>query len=447
MTAVRATAQRDRSAYAALAKQLAGPAEAAPPEVESLGAGVGYVVTFPLARITVDGVGRGRDGLRGEVRVEVGPFGDGNYRVLTEGRLELSSISQRETWERRLVKRWPGAEWGAVLDRFAAAILQAEKRLDKPPILLRDAVRPAASGMLLDPFLLAGMPTIWYGDGGTLKSLLALAAVTSLQTGAALIGRTEPKERRHVLYCNFEPFDDWEHRERMRKLLHLSEDDPADSMPEVVYLDCVGGTIVNQVERIRMAVKRHCSDYLVVDSISCAAEGPLGDDETARLYYRILGYIGLPSLSTGHTAKNGNPDSPFGSVMWKNLSRLGWFFQRAEGPDGPDVALKLTAKKWSTVAKPADVGLMVRFGAGIDVEVASSREMVGQQEEHWKRIQSRLRVENVPMTYEELAIGLGLEAEQVKKRVHDHQEVFVILPPVEGSRRARVALRSPRSEP
>lgn len=422
--------------------QLEGPAEAAPPEVESLGAGVGYVVRFPMARITVDGLGRGRDGLRGDVRVEAGPFGDGNYRVLTEGRIELSSISQRETWEKRLFKRWAGVEWGAILDRFAAAILQAEKRLDKPPILLRDAARPPASGMLLDPFLLAGMPTIWYGDGGTLKSLLGLAAVTSLQTGVALIGHAEPKEQRRVLYCNFEPFEEWEHRERMRKLLHLRDEDPSDAMPEVVYLDCVGGTIVNQVERIRMAVKRHCSDYLVVDSISCAAEGPLSDDETARLYYRILGYIGLPSLSTGHTAKNGNPDSPFGSVMWKNLARLGWFFQRAEESDGPDVALKLTSKKWSTVAKPADVGLMVRFGAGIDVEVASSREMVGQQEEHWRRIQSRLRVENVPMTYEELALALGLSPEQVKARVNEHPLEFVKLAPVEGSRKARVALRA-----
>jgi hypothetical protein len=430
-------------------QEVKGPVQIAPPELESLGAGVGYVARFAgaMARLTVDGLRQGRDGLRGDVRVEVGPYGEGVYRTLTEGRLELPSLSQREAWERRLRRRGPGTDWDAVLDAFCAAVLRAEKRLDKPAVLLRDVPRPAAAGMLLEPYLMAGMPTLWYGDGGTLKSLVGLAACLSLETGVAIIGRSEPAERRRVLFCNFEPFDDWEHRERMRQLLKFRADDPSDVMPSLAYLDCCGGTILNQTERIRRAAKQFLSEFLVIDSISCAADGPLNDDETARLYYRALGYIGLPSLSTGHTPKNGNVDSPFGSVLWKNLSRLGWYFQRSEGNDGSDVALKLTCKKWSTVGRPSDVGLLVRFGLDtIDIERGDAGRMVGAQEEQWRRIQSRLRLENMPMTYEEIALTLALEPAQVKARVNEHKDVFVVLPPKEGTRKARVALRARQEE-
>lgn len=429
-----------------IAKELRGPAQLAAPELESLGAGVGYVAFFrdAMARITVDGLRQGRDGLKGEVRVEMGPFGQDEYRTLTEARLELNSLSQREAWERRLKRRWPGTNWDAVLDSFCAAVIQAEKRLDKPAILLRDAVRPAATGMLLAPLLLAGLPTIWYGDGGTAKSYLGLAAGLSLHLGVPIIGRLAPVRPLRVLYVDFE-FDAWEHRERMRRLLRLLPDDPADTMPDIAYLDCRGGTIVNQMDRIRRAARDFGSEFLIVDSISFAAEGPLNDDETARLYYRVLGYIGLPCLSTAHVPKNGDQDAPFGSVHWKNLARLAWHFQVCESRDSNDLVLKLTNKKWSTGGHAQPLGLTVQFRQlGIDIAVAEGEALVGQAEEHWKRIASRLRVENAPLTYEEIALALGLEPAQVKARVNDHKDVFIVLPPAEGSRKARVGLKSRR---
>ena len=437
-----------RGNLAALRGELSGPVQIAPPELESLGAGVGYVVSFKdaMARLTVDGLRQGREGLRGDVRVEVGPFGEGEYRTLTEARLELPSLSQREAWERRLRRRWPGTDWDAVLDRFCAAVLAAEKRLDRPAILLRDAVAPLATGMLLEPLLLAGLPSLWYGDGGTAKSYLGLAAGLSLHLGIPIIGRMRPARPMRVLYVDFE-FDAWEHRERMRRLLGLQSDDPTDSMPDIAYLDCRGGTIVNQMDRIRRAAREFDSEFLIVDSISFAAEGPLNDDETARLYYRVLGYIGLPSLSTAHVPKNSETDAPFGSVHWKNLSRLAWHFQVCETQEASALVLKLTNKKWSTGGRVQPLGLTVDFrDVSIDIALTETDQLVGSREEHWKRIQSRLRLENTPLTYEELALALGLEPAQVKARVNEHKDVFIVLAPAEGSRKARVALRTRREQ-
>jgi len=429
-------------------QEVKGPARIAPPDLESLGAGVGYVAHFKdaMARVTIDGLRQGRDGLKGEVRIESGPFAGGEFHPLVEARLELASLSQREAWGRRLRARSPGTNWDAVLDSFCSAVIQAEKRLDAPAILLRDAVRPFATGMLLDPLLLAGLPTLWYGDGGTAKSYLGLAAGLSLHLGIPLVGRLTPQQPLRVLYADFE-FDAWEHRERMRRLLRLLPGDPSDAMPDIAYIDCRGGTIVSQMDRIRAAARHHASQFLIVDSISYAADGPLNDDETARLYYRILGYIGLPSLSTAHVPKNGEQEAPFGSVHWKNLARLAWHFQVCESQDSNDLVLKLTNKKWSTGGRAQPLGLTVEFRTpGIEIRQASGAALVGQADEQWKRIQSRLRVENGPMTYEEIALALGLEPAQVKARVNEHQDVFVKLSPDEGSRRARVALRTRRNE-
>jgi hypothetical protein len=441
----REAAGQRRDPFEEAARELQGPAEVSPPDLKSLGPGVGYVATFrqAMARVSIDGVRMGRDGLKGDVRVEIGPFGDGGYRTLTEGRLELPSISQRESWERRLRKRWPSTDWDAVLDRFCAAILQAEKRLDAPAILLRNAQTPGASGMLLNPLLLSSMPTIWYGDGGTAKSYLMLAAALSVHEGVAVIGRAMPARRLKVLIADFE-FDDWEHRDRMRRLLHLQREDPSDAMPEIAYLDCKGGSIVSQVERIQAAAREFGSEYLVVDSISYAAEGPLNDDETARLYYRTLGRIGLPSLSTGHIPKNGNPDYPFGSVHWKNLSRLAWHFQVCEQERTDELHLKLTCKKVSTGERILPMGLVMRFAFdALQIETADPDRMVSGADVDWKRIRAAIEREGRAMTYAEICLATGLDNRTVGARISDHPDTFQRLP-VDKGEKVRIGLKEAR---
>lgn len=394
-----------------------------------------------MARLTVEGLRQGRDGLKGDVRVEVGPFSDGQYKPLTEARMELASMSQRESWERRLRKRWPNIGWDEVLDQFCIAVMTAEKRLDAPGISLRHAQRPHATGMLLNPLLLAGLPSIWYGDGGTAKSYLALAAAISLHTEAPVIGNMIPAQSLRVLYLDFE-FDAWEHRERMRRVLRLPSDVDPEMMPDVAYLDCKGGTIVTQVDRIRAAAREFNAQFLIIDSISYAADGPLNEDETARLYYRILGYLGLPSLSTAHIPKNGDPDSPFGSIHWKTLSRLAWHFQVLGRPSVDQLALKLTNKKVSTGGQLPQETITVNFDPeGVAIHEGAIEPEAPLQGEHWRQIRTLLERERRTMTYEEIALGVGLAPAQVKARVSEHKEAFMVLPPTEGRRKALVGLK------
>lgn len=429
---------------AAVAQELRGPARIAAPELESLGAGVGYVAVFrdAMARLTIDGLRQGRDGLKGDVRVEAGPFGAGEYRALVEGRLELASLSQREAWERRLKRRWQNTDWDAVMDGFCAAVLQAEKRLTKPAISLRDAARPPVSGMLLEPLILAGLPTLWYGDGGSAKSLTALAAAISLVEGIPVIGRHRPSAKLRVLMADFE-YDEWEHRENLRRLCRLGADVPSDALPDITYLDCKGGTLTNQAERIQRTAKLHESQFLVVDSVSYAADGPLNDDETARLYYRALAAIGLPSLSTGHQPKNADTKTPFGSVHWRNLARLVWHFAGTQRKPG-ELLVKATCNKANGGQIPPPIGLQFTFRPdSIAVQTPDPERMPDADEDQWQQIARALRLEGGrAMTYLELQMATGIDVKEVGKRVGEHLETFVKLPPAGGGRQVRIGLKA-----
>ena len=436
-------AQKRQTLKEEVDEALAGPAEISPPRITDLGPGAGYHAVFDQAsaQLTVECLRQGRDGLKGDVRVEVGPFGDGGYRPLVEGRLELASLSQRETWERRLSKRWGGCDWGQVLDRFCAAIVLKEKRLDRPAIKLRNVERPADDGWLLDPLLVAGMPTIWYGDGGSCKSLLGLAAAVSLQEAIPLIGGMKPPRGLRVLFCDFEPFPEWAHKERMRQLCGQRPDADSEDLPDLDYLNCRGSTIVQQLDRIISATRSLRSEYLIVDSIGYAAEGPLNDDETARLYFRMLGQIGLPSLSTAHQPKNGDRKTVFGSAYWQNGARLVWHFQKCESDETSEQLLILTNEKHSTTHQPRPVGLRVQFQYdGIRVTSADTRQLLSQGDELWRRVQSLLAKENRPLGYAEMALSLAVESNAVRTSVSRHPETFVVLKADEG-RQARIGLR------
>ena len=441
-------AQRRQTLKEEVDEALRGPAEISPPAITDLGPGAGYQAVFheASAQLTVECLRQGRDGLKGDVRIEVGPFGDGGYRPLVEGRLELASLSQRETWERRLTKRWGGCDWGQVLDRFCAAIALKEKRLDRPAVKLRSVERPADDGWLLEPLLVAGMPTIWYGDGGSCKSLLGLAAAVSLYAQIPLIGPMAPARKLRVLFCDFEPFPEWAHKERMRQLCGQRPDADSEDLPDLDYLNCRGSTIVQQVDRIISATRSLRSEYLIVDSIGYAAEGPLNDDETARLYFRMLGQIGLPSLNTAHQPKNGDRKSVFGSAYWQNGARLVWHFQRCDSDETSEQLLILTNEKHSTTHQPRPVGLRVQFQYdGIRVTTTDVRQMLASEGELWRQVEALLSREKLPMTYLEIALTLGRDREaipQIKARVADHKQSFVVLPPSAGSREVRIALRA-----
>lgn len=431
----------------AVEEALSGPAQIGAPRLESLGAGAGYLATFPDAHavLAANGLRQGRDGLKADVRVEVGPFGDGALRPLTEGRLELASISQRETWERRLTKRWAGVDWGAVMDRFCAAVLLAEKRLDKPAILLRDAVDPPSNAMAITPLVLRSLHTLWFGADGTLKSYAALAAGLSIHAGLPLMG-VQPGLECRVALANFEPFDAGEHKSRMRKLLGVGPGFPAAELPDIVYVECYGSSLAEQVERLQRIVRDERIGFMLLDSIGFAADGPLNDDETARRFWVSAGQLGCPILATGHTPKEG--DQVFGSRFWRAGARGAWHITKIDGENPQQPILRFINQKLSVDAVAGAVNLAFDFsdGQGVRLRLVGAQEVEAHDRLHDRIIAILRQRSGRPSTYAELALALGKPENAVRRAVHEHPEQLAVLEPAEGGKAKRIGLSARRAQ-
>lgn len=94
---------------------------------------------------------------------------------------------------------------------------------------------------------------------------------------------------------------------------------------------------------LRQEALRHHVQYLIVDSVGLATDGPPDSSEQALSYFRTLRGLGVPgSLGIAHVTKNneGADKKPFGSAYWHNLARMTWSAKgETSEPERPCVRL------------------------------------------------------------------------------------------------------------
>lgn len=330
-------------------------------------------------------------------------------RLLHHARLNLTSTRSRAELARHLTARTNGQapDWTGMLETACVAAIEAY-RAGEPAILLRDAVEPEDAGWLLPPLVLGRHPTIIFGDGGTGKSYLALAAALSVHADRADLLGIQPTTTRRVAFLDYE-FDAWEHRERMRRLV-------GESMPDIVY-PCAA-PLRDQVDRLRTVIRSTGINFLVVDSVGAACGGEPESAEVALGFFTGLRQLGLGALCIAHTTKNGSEDRPFGSAFWHNMARSTWLAKRQQelgaasftvglfhkksnsGPLARPLGYELSFEAERTVIRPTDVHDVPELASGLGLA---------------ERIAHAVRVE--PLTYAELAEELDRDAEVIRKTV------------------------------
>jgi hypothetical protein len=136
----------------------------------------------------------------GEMTAEVvvKSVGPGYRDRLHHARVNLTSTRSRAELTNTLKRRQDGLDWDRIVEGTSTLALEA-MRNGEPAILLRDAQRPPDAGWLLPPLVLGRLPSILFGDGGSLKSYIALAAAVSIHTDQDLLG-ISPTATRVVAY-------------------------------------------------------------------------------------------------------------------------------------------------------------------------------------------------------------------------------------------------------
>jgi hypothetical protein len=237
-------------------------------------------------------------------------------------------------------------DWAGLLEEFCLRVSTAERH-GAPAVDLRDVVAATVDDALaVDRLTLPRRhPAILFGDGGAGKSLIALHIAGRL----ARDGMT-------VLYADWE-FDAADHRLRLDGLF-------GEALPSVLYVRAER-PLVAETDRLTRLVREHGVDYLIVDSIAFACDGPPEAAEVAAGYFRGLRRVGVGSLSVAHITKSdGGDQKPFGSAFWHNGARATWYVQRSGEDDGPELVVGLFNRKSNSGPRSSPFGYRIAFDAG-----------------------------------------------------------------------------------
>jgi hypothetical protein len=391
----------------------------------------GYRLTDPDHGIefTIDRLRRERHELVGELSVACGLLGtraiDG---VLSVGTINLSSVRARHDWARRLAARAraQGIDWGVLLEEVAQRTLAAD-RIGQPSQSLRSFPKPVPD----DEYdhhgfrLPTAHPSILFGDGGTLKSYIALYVAGEPRSRGIAVG-----------------FFDWEldgpsHRDRLERLFGAQ-------MPDLRYIRC-DRPLVYDVDRLRRIVRDDELVFGIFDSVGFGTDGPPEAAESANEYFRAARQLGIGGLHIAHITKGENADQkPFGSVFWHNGARSTWFAKlAATSPDGRTRTIGLFNRKQNLGPQHPAVGFDVTF---TDARTTIRRVNIADVDELaaslplWQRMKHALT--HGLLTPDALADELEAKADSVTKAARRYDgKVFTWLSDGNGVRRIALLRR------
>ncbi len=302
-------------------------------------------------------------------------------------------------------------DWIALLDEFRQGVFLSEREGD-PAVDLRNVV-PAKPD---DVLRFAGLrfpskhASILFGDGGTLKSLLALLGLGQLAEAGMPV----------ALF-------DWElgaedHRERLGRLF-------GPTLPQVFYCRCER-PLTAEVDRLARVVRDHKIRFAVFDSVAFASDGPPEAAEVAARYFRAVREIGCGSLHIAHVTKAENADQrPFGSAFWHNSARSTWYVQATEPAGDGSVSLGLLNRKANLGPISAPVSHHVRFSSERIIFDAAN---IADNPDLSQKLTVRFRVRNLLLsgarTLSEITEELGADPDTVRRTVQRYPKEFVRLP-------------------
>ena len=272
------------------------------------------------------------------VRVTV-PFPD----LLRQAKFNLSAARTRTEWANDLTRRREVAEidWFAAIEQ--ACTLSLRRWREGTPFIDLGLVEPSEDdAYLLRPYIIEGAASGIFADGGTGKSLIALAAALSIATGEPVLG-VVPSRCCPVLYLDWE-WDEVAHAERLQALCLGSL---IEVPTEMLFYRREVASIEQTAPGIRRFVATHEIGLVIVDSLGFARGGePESADLTIKTF-AVFRSFGVPVLFVDHIAKHAlDRAHSFGSVYTRNSARLMWRLDAEEDNSGSR-RIGLVNTKWN----------------------------------------------------------------------------------------------------
>lgn len=303
------------------------------------------------------GLTRFRDGGRGPTcELTASIQQQDKLKTLTSATVSLSSLSVRESLAKRFKKLYDLPDWDTVIETVCVKGLQEFRRCE-PLSYLNGQEAHTVESFVLNPLIYERHPTLIYGPGDSGKSFFALYCACLLSVGGSENG----------LACSDWPvlYLDWElaYEEMNTRLTMLKAGHPSFKPVNVAYKRPTA-PLADCLEEIRATITETGARVLIVDSLALAAGAELERAETAIRFHQAIRQLGLPCLLLGHTAKNSEEKTPFGSVFFFNLARTVWEVRKSQEPDAGIYRFGLYHKKCNLGPRRSPLGFAVTIADG-----------------------------------------------------------------------------------
>ena len=274
--------------------------------------------------------------------------------LLHQARLTMTGTRSRSDMAGYLAKRTPKSEidWPGIIEATCLKVIAAF-RAGEPVCYMRD-LPPVDRDTLyaIPPIVLARNTTIWFGDGGSGKSYLALAAAAAIHTGRGNVMGLYPAVQHNVGWADWE-FSGEDNRDRLERLL-------GSGLPDMPYVRC-DTPLVAEVGRLQTMIREYKLGMLVIDSIGAACDGPPESAESANAFARAIRQLGVPVLAIAHVNRSGDESRPFGSQFWHNQARSTWYVKQSSDNQPGRLSVALFNKKANTGTLSAPVAFDITF--------------------------------------------------------------------------------------
>lgn len=280
--------------------------------------------------------------------------------LLHRARLNLMSSVTRKALANALSGRDHGLDWAAMLEQLCFLVTD-KYRTGDPAIDLRTYTPPMTAHWLIEPFVERGGPTILFADGGTGKSMLALAMAVTVASGIQVlpghVGRLHG-DPVPVLYCDWETDAGTVHK----RTKAIAAGTGIVGIPEIHYRRQVA-SLKESAPELRRELARVHAGFVVIDSFGAARGGePESADITIQAFNAVR-TLGVPVLIIDHVTKSAGNEStrPFGSAYTHNLARVTWGLDRSEHDGSPSLVWALMNRKWNDGQTIPKIGLRADF--------------------------------------------------------------------------------------
>ena len=278
--------------------------------------------------------------------------------------LDLASSTLRATLANRLYEQWDGPKappWRELL-KSASYEIRERTRAGEPMQKIGGNQPIRETRYALYPILPENQVSILYGDGASLKSMIAMGIGLSVQEARALLPGTNAGQVATLsrtgpaIYLDFETNADEQHA-RMRRVaagFGLSK------FREMLYRES-HTAIHRDAPNLRALVDEYDARLVIVDSLGAAIGADPNDAQAT-----IATMSGLRSLRTtvlciDHVTKTDDQGKPFGSAYKFNYARAAFHAKRVQEAGSDEVRVALIHTKANNGRLVAPLGFSVRF--------------------------------------------------------------------------------------